>query len=470
MKYFQTASLPSNLFSYFSGGDDPNGDAIPDITGWDTSSVTNMGSMFYGASAFNQDIGDWDTSSVEGMDYMFYGASAFNQDIGDWDTSSVTNMGFMFYEAATFNQNIGGWDTSSVWDMSFMFEGASKFDQNIASWNTSSVTNMSFMFYEAADFSQNIDSWDTSSVTNMSFMFMHADAFDHDIGGWDISSVMNLSRMFDHSGMSTANFDATLIGWAAQNVQNNIELGAAGLTYSSASAAAREELINNHGWTISEASFVNTAPTGSVTLSGIARQGETLVADASSLGDLDGLGSLSYQWLRDGVAIDGATAGEYTVVQDDVASALSVTVSYTDGYGTGEAVTSAATPPVAIKEAFDFTLEVGGTPSGAFGNKYDNQTDADGKITGVFSVEDASKDLELSLTTYDVDFDDELQVFLNGTSLGYLGTTANNGLGNDTVLLSSAALIAGENQLTIQNKVAGYIWGVDQLQIEEFAL
>ncbi len=132
-----------------------------------------------------------------------------------------------------------------------------------------------------------------------------------------------------------------------------------------------------------------------------------------------------------------------------------------------EAVTSAATPPVEISDTFDFTLEVGSAPSGAFGNKYDNKTDADGKITGVFSLADASKDLELSLTTFDVDFDDELQVFLNGTSLGYLDKTPNKGIGNDTLLLSSAALIAGENELTIQNENPDWMWGVNELRVDE---
>ena len=150
-------------------------------------------------------------------------------------------------------------------------------------------------------------------------------------------------------------------------------------------------------------------------------------------------------------------------------STLSVTVSYTDGEGTDEAVTSAATPPIEIREVPDFALEVGGAPSGVFGNRYAEQTDADGKITGVFSVADTSKDLELSLTTFDVDFANELEVFLNGTSLGYLDTTANNGLGNDTVLLPSADLIAGRNELTIQNKGANnnWVWGVDGLQVAE---
>ena len=44
---------------------------IPDITNWDTTSVTNMSSMFFYAQSFNQDIGNWDTSSVIEMSSMF---------------------------------------------------------------------------------------------------------------------------------------------------------------------------------------------------------------------------------------------------------------------------------------------------------------------------------------------------------------------------------------------------------------
>ena len=44
---------------------------------WDVSLVTNMGSMFYDASAFIADISGWNTSSVTDMDYMFYGANVF---------------------------------------------------------------------------------------------------------------------------------------------------------------------------------------------------------------------------------------------------------------------------------------------------------------------------------------------------------------------------------------------------------
>ena len=48
---------------------------------WDTSYVTDMSHMFYGAESFNQDISAWDTSSVTAMWGMFNGAKAFNADI-----------------------------------------------------------------------------------------------------------------------------------------------------------------------------------------------------------------------------------------------------------------------------------------------------------------------------------------------------------------------------------------------------
>ena len=61
-------------------------------------------------------MSDWDTSSVSNMQYMFYGASAFNADISAWNTSSVTSMSSMFFHAYSFNQDISKWDTSSVLD------------------------------------------------------------------------------------------------------------------------------------------------------------------------------------------------------------------------------------------------------------------------------------------------------------------------------------------------------------------
>jgi Ca2+-binding RTX toxin-like protein len=55
------------------------------------------------------------------------------------------------------------------------------------------------------------------------------------------------------------------------------------------------------------------------------------------------LGSFSYQWLRDGTEISSATSSTYALTQTDVGYAITVRVSYTDGGGTAETVTSSET-------------------------------------------------------------------------------------------------------------------------------
>ena len=223
-----------------------------DVSGWDTSSVTDMSGMFRGAVAFDQDLSGWDTSSVTDMSSMFRDAAAFDQAIGAWDTSAVTNTSFMFAGAVAFDQDPSGWDTGAVEGMGGMFSGAAAFDRPIGSWDTSSVTNTSFMFKDAIAFDQDLSGWDTSSVTDMSNMFVLATSFDKSLGSWDIGAVDNMSRMLFNSGMSSASYDATLIGWSSgSSVPRDLALNARGLRYCSDEAtAARDALIDTYGWTI----------------------------------------------------------------------------------------------------------------------------------------------------------------------------------------------------------------------------
>ncbi len=92
---------------------------------------------------------------------------------------------------------------------------------------------------------------------------------------------------------------------------------------------------------------VNDTPTGAVTITGTATQGETLTAVTDTIADADGLGTFSYQWKRDGTAIPGATGSTYVLAQADVGAAITVTVSWTDDGGTAESLTSSATAMVA---------------------------------------------------------------------------------------------------------------------------
>ena len=97
-----------------------------------------------------------------------------------------------------------------------------------------------------------------------------------------------------------------------------------------------------------DVAIVNRAPTGFPTITGT---GSTLTANTASIADANGLGAFSYRWesSADGVngwaTINGATGQAYTVPAGNAAFHR-VVVSYTDGGGTNETITSQMTARV----------------------------------------------------------------------------------------------------------------------------
>ena len=262
------------------------------IGSWDVSNVTNMGGMFYYAHSFNQPLNNWDTSNVTtfyieeyeeplgifgyakafnqpldnwdvsnvtNMSHTFIGAEAFNQSIGSWDVSNVTDMSYMFYLAYDFNQPIGNWNVGNVTDMSEMFLRAEDFNQPIGNWNVGNVTDMSEMFLRAEDFNQPIGNWDVSNVTSMPDMFYKAYDFDQDIGDWNVSNVTSMDRMFSYVTLSSANYDALLIGWNDLDLQPNVHFSGGYSKYCDGNDA-RTNMIDSDGWSISDAGMDSSCP------------------------------------------------------------------------------------------------------------------------------------------------------------------------------------------------------------------
>ncbi|MGB5539518.1 MAG: DUF2341 domain-containing protein [Gammaproteobacteria bacterium] len=134
---------------------------------------------------------------------------------------------------------------------------------------------------------------------------------------------------------------------------------------------------------------INDAPVGVPTIAGTVTEDQTLTADTSGISDADGLGALSYQWLRDGLVIAGATSATYTLGDADVGATISVETSYTDGQGASEAVTSAGVGPVVnVNDAPAGLPVITGTPVEDRILTVDTTgiTDADG-ISGAFSYQ-----------------------------------------------------------------------------------
>jgi hypothetical protein len=89
----------------------------------------------------------------------------------------------------------------------------------------------------------------------------------------------------------------------------------------------------------------NSPAAGQVLVNGDAMYGELLTVQ-SSLVDLNGLGALQYQWLANGAAIAGATESSFALTEKEIGKKISIQVSFVDGLGTLESLTSANTMPV----------------------------------------------------------------------------------------------------------------------------
>ncbi|UOE64847.1 DUF285 domain-containing protein [Mycoplasmopsis bovis] len=151
-------------------------DQVLNLDKWDVSNVINMGSMFFGASKFNQDISKWKTENVTNMSALFSGAENFDKPLNSWNVSKVTAMHHMFNGAYKFNQDLNNWNVSNVVIMEEMFNSAKSFNGKIDDWNVENVTNLDDMFIYADNFQRNLSKWKTKKVktSRWDLIFSHA--------------------------------------------------------------------------------------------------------------------------------------------------------------------------------------------------------------------------------------------------------------------------------------------------------
>jgi surface protein len=251
-------------------------DFSQDITNWNVGNVTNMNQMFQGTESFQQQIGIWFVGNLLTMNHMFFNSN-FNQPLNNWNVSKVTNMVGVFSGNLSFNQPLGNWDVANVTTMSGMFSG-SNFNQALNNWNVGKVTSMfgmfqgtnSFnqplnnwnvgmvntmwdMFSGAKAFNQDISNWNTISVESMLSMFSNSLVFDQNIGSWNVANLSSCGFMFSGTKLNVANYEALLIGWNNQNLRANVSFDGGNSKYvSNAAEAARQNIIDNDNWVITD--------------------------------------------------------------------------------------------------------------------------------------------------------------------------------------------------------------------------
>lgn len=85
----------TDMRSFFNGN--ISLEKIDGMETWDTSSVTNMSSLFSDCcDPYLSGIENWDVSNVTDFSYMFYGGKLNIYNLKKWDASSATKIHFMF--------------------------------------------------------------------------------------------------------------------------------------------------------------------------------------------------------------------------------------------------------------------------------------------------------------------------------------------------------------------------------------
>lgn len=206
---------------------------------------------------------------------------------------------------------------------------------------------------------------------------------------------------------------------------------------------------------------VNDVPVGVPTITGTAEVGNTVSVNTSGISDADGLGTFSYQWLRNGSNIAGATTSSYTLVAADSEQLLSVKVSWTDGHGTAEYVTSATSSvPYHFNETLKHTIE---SPTGISYQRFGgNPPGNDGRVLSSYGSKVA-----VGFPTQDTGATDSGAVYCYNMSTGALvwsslGTTTTNGelgfsvaMGNSYTLVGQPSTPGGYSRSFIHNNTTG---------------
>ena len=181
-----------------------------DLTGFNTSKVTNMAGMFMNNDALSiLDLSSFDTSNVTDMSRMFEESIALEEiDLSSFNTAKVTDMSDMFNHCLSLTSlDLSNFNTANVTKMSYMFGGVNSGAGcvslrylDLSSFNTSHVTSMGGMFRGCHKLSKIVfGNFDTTNVTSMNFMFCDCYSLtDLDLSSFNTTNVINMEHMFEN--------------------------------------------------------------------------------------------------------------------------------------------------------------------------------------------------------------------------------------------------------------------------------
>ncbi|EAE7107926.1 BspA family leucine-rich repeat surface protein [Listeria monocytogenes] len=175
----EEATLTGNFVYYFRGTVFTVLESVR-IEQCNLSGVTSFDSAFYSSKTIKEVIirdNDYpEAPLLTNTNSMFYTCSNLSKvDVSGLNTSSVTDMAYVFADATSLKElDLSNFDTSSVTTMRGMFANCTSLEElDLSNFDTSSVTTMSSMF-SAIAYNVDLSNFDTSAAKNLSRMFTNS--------------------------------------------------------------------------------------------------------------------------------------------------------------------------------------------------------------------------------------------------------------------------------------------------------
>ena len=222
-----------------------------DLSGLDTSSYTDMSSMFYNYPSLTSiDLSNFNTSKVTDMKNMFsYCSSLTSLDLSSFDTSKVTSMVEIFSNCSSLTSlDLSNWNTSSVgtsgYGSSFkrmLYSCPSLKSLDISSFDLSNTQSGSY--YSLTSMFNGCKNLKTLKLPNsVSFnktdiylndMFFDCSSLESlDLSNWNTSNVTKMDNMFKNCYKLS---NLTLgTDWAINSSISSFSLSSCPLTHESA--------------------------------------------------------------------------------------------------------------------------------------------------------------------------------------------------------------------------------------------
>ena len=180
-------------------------------------------------------------------------ASSFTINMTSWNFTPITTVQGMFLDSTGINPNVEGLDFSNVQSFRSFLQNTDSWTGTMTNANMASAEDCYQMFRLNNSANPDADTWTNFAPTDVTQFFGGTSFTTKSLANWDITNLTIGNNMLLNKTMSTADYDSTLISWAAQAYNNNVTIHFGNSTYTLGGAAetARGVLVAA-GWIITD--------------------------------------------------------------------------------------------------------------------------------------------------------------------------------------------------------------------------